>query len=200
MDPDGDCITSKSIQDQMESSGFLLDKDTLDLIDPQDVGRKSLRVKKGGGNPFMDEEIKLDKEEVDQEWEKFLEDAKINPENSPQKRKAQDDAVCEKERLEYYRNLVTKDIMKITEKKQDAIVPNFYTQTVNEHQILNEKDIDHATFNKSINEIMNIEMILLVLSRNLLHINLTSDLEITRWKKFLIKFLKRNGKNHEGLF
>lgn len=66
--------------------------------------------------------------------------------------------------------------------------------------MISEKDIDKTNFNKEINEILNIEIILLVLSRKSLHLNISSDLEITRWKKFLMKFLKKNYKNHEGLF
>ena len=50
------------------------------------------------------------------------------------------------------------------------------------------------------NEILNIETILVLLSIKSLHWSITSDLEITRWKKFLYKFLKRNPKNHEWLF
>ena len=199
MDPGGDCLSSKSARGNLESSGFDLDKDTLDLIDPKDTRRKSFNTASGDESPFIDEEIKLENEGIDQEWEKFLQDAKINPKNSEKKIKEKA-KISEKEKIKYYRSLVTKNIMKITEKKQDAIAPNFYSQAVNEHQMINEKDIDHSTFKKNINEILNIEIILLVLSRKLLHINLTSDLEIARWKKFLMKFLKKNGKNHEGLF
>ena len=50
------------------------------------------------------------------------------------------------------------------------------------------------------NEILNIETILVLMSNRSLHLQITSDLEITRWKKFLYKFLKRNPKNHEWLF
>ena len=47
---------------------------------------------------------------------------------------------------------------------------------------------------------MNIEIVLLLLSMKSLHWNLSSDLEITRWKKFLFDFLKKSPKNHEWLF
>lgn len=53
---------------------------------------------------------------------------------------------------------------------------------------------------KTAGDIMNIEVVLLLLSMKSLHLNLSSDLEITRWKKFLFAFLKKAPKNHEGLF
>lgn len=146
----------------------------------------------------MDQEVKLNQEEgVDHEWQRFLKDAQNTPEEEV---KIIEEVDTDQKKTDYYRNLVTKDIMLLTEKKQDAIAPTFYAQTVNENQMISEKDIDHVNFNKNICEILNIETVLLVLSRRTLHVNLTSDLEIVRWKKFLIKFLKKNGTNHEALF
>lgn len=197
LDPDGDCLTSRSARDMDDISGFDLDKDTLDLIDPKDIDDKSVKGAPGAGLAFVDEEVKLQQEGVDQEWQKFLKDAQNDPEEDAKDPDALDK---EAENKFYHRNLIAKDIIELTEKKQDAIAPNFYAQTVNENQMISEKDIDHVTFNKNISEILNIEIVLLVLSRRMLHVNLTSDLEIVRWKKFLVKFLKKNGSNHEGLF
>lgn len=194
LDPNGDCLTSKSARDLDEISGFDLDKDTLDLIDPDDIDGKGVS---GGGLAFVDEEVKLQQEGVDQEWQKFLKDAQNETEEEIMQAEVYD---SEAQKKMYYRNLVTDNIIGLTEKKQDAIAPNFYAQTVNENQMISEKDIDHVNFNKNISEILNIEIVLLVLSRRMLHVNLTSDLEIVRWKKFLVKFLKKNGTNHEGLF
>lgn len=197
MDPFGDCISARS-HGGKDDSGLLMEKDTLDLIKPSDINhRKTFRrhTKQADKLGFKEEELKLDddKDEVDSEWERFLEEARKDPdedfEEQPQiKRKSSKEE--EKERIEYYRRLVTENIVHITEKKQDEIAPSLYSQTVNENQLISEKEIDHTSFNKNVQEILNVEIILLVLSRTNIHHYLTSDMEIARWKKFLIKYLK----------
>jgi hypothetical protein len=201
MDPNGECLTSRSNRDFNDDSGFDLDQDTLDLIRPSLTGRKSIRATKGNPNPFIQEDEKK-LEADDEEWEKFLDEARkdtqIGKEDEPET--AIQTKLNEKDKHEYYRKLVTTDIITLTEKKQDAVAPSLYSHKVNENTMISEKDIDTTNFNKTVCEILNIEIILLVLSRTKLHTDLTSDLEIARWKKFLMKFLKRNGGNHEALF
>jgi hypothetical protein len=201
MDPNGECLTSRSNRDFNDDSGFDLDKDTLDLIRPSDLGRKSISAGKGGANPFAHEdEKKLDID--DDEWEKFLEEARKDPRGVDEDdlQVKAESRLTDKDKYEYYRRLITPDIITLTEKKQDAVAPSLYSHNVNENQMISEKDIDATNFNKNVAEILNIEIILLLLSRTKLHTDLTSDLEIARWKKFLMKFLKKNGGNHEALF
>lgn len=196
MDPFGDCISVRS-HGERDDSGLLMEKDTLDLIKPSDIGhRKTFRrhTKQGEKLGFNEEELKLDdKDEVDSEWDRFLEEARKDPdeefEDQP-KMKQKSAKEEEKERIEYYRRLVTENIVYITEKKQDEIAPSLYSQTVNENQLISEKEIDQTSFNKNVQEILNVEIILLVLSRTNIHHYLTSDMEIARWKKFLMKYLK----------
>ena len=104
-----------------KEDSFLLDKDTLDLIKPEDIRRSSVGVEDIGKNIFFDEEeTKLDKDGVDDEWKKFLSEAKSpsidREEFNNYKLKMKKD---ENARVEYYRGLITKDIMLITEKKKD---------------------------------------------------------------------------------
>ena len=199
MDPNGECLTARSNRDYNDHSGFDMDQDTLELIRPTE-GRKSIRITKNNQNPFAEEdERKLEAD--DDEWEKFLEEARNDTElGHEDHKKAIISRLSEKDKTEYYRRLITPDIITITEKKQDAVAPSLYSHKVNENTMISEDDIDTTNFNKSVAEILNIEIILLVLSRPKLHADLTSDLEIARWKKFLVKFLKRNGSNHETLF
>lgn len=77
MDPNGECITNKSCGEDNLNESFILDRDTLDLIRPDEIRRSSV-----GMNPnridaiFNEEETKLCRDEVDEEWEKFLGQAK----------------------------------------------------------------------------------------------------------------------------
>ena len=119
LDPDGECITRKS--EVFKEDSFLLEKDTLDLIKPEDIRRSAIEVSESDKNIFFDEEeIKLDKDVVDEEWHKFLTEAKSPSHGTEEynfnkiKQKRDENA-----RLEYYRGLVTKDIMHLTEKKKD---------------------------------------------------------------------------------
>lgn len=176
-----------------------MDRDTLDLIKPADLGRRSTINKGKLTDPPIfaeEEEQKLHDEDLDSEWEKFLDEARQDPtEVSPEqpiKITRKQSKHEEKERKKYFRRLVAKDILHLTEKKQDAVAPSLYSQTVNENQMISEKEIANTSFNKGINEILNIEIVLLILSRKSLHLSLSSDLEISRWKKFLMKFLKKN--------
>jgi hypothetical protein len=195
MDPDGDCLTTRSANDKNES-GFDLDKDTLDMIKPIEWSRKSMSRKPPPAKIKLvqDEEEKLmDNDEVDEEWEKFLEEARRTPRRqSVDQQKTLEKAKEEDEeaRKEYYRRLVTEEIIHLTEKNQNAVAPSLYAQTLNEDHLFSEKDIDNTSFNKQVSPILNIEIILLVLSRKSLHLSLTSDLETARWKNFLKKFLK----------
>jgi len=203
-DPEGDCLTSRSHRDGLNDSGdLIIEKDTLDLIKTEDLRRGSFNIIREDKDKLLtdEEEHKLQNDEVDDEWDKFLLEAKHDKgDEKYASRKAKSSKEFERLRIEYYRSLVREDIMSITEKKQDSEAPALYTQSVIENQLISEKDINKASFNKDINDILNIEIILLLLSRTSLHLSLSSDLEITRWKKFLMKFLKKNCTNHEGLF
>lgn len=183
---------------QDASNEMILDQDTLDLIKTSD--KKSQFGKEFKKNKFFEEEKQLDG--VEDEWEKFLSEAKHETADTLEYKdfETKNNEDDEKLRVQYYRNLVHKDILQITEKKQDGEAPAIYAQSVIENRMINEKDIDKTNFGKEINDILNIEIILLVLSRTSLHLSISSDLEITRWKKFLTKFLKKNSINHEGLF
>lgn len=195
MDPDGECLTARSANDKNES-GFDLDRDTLDMIKPIEWNRKSVSRKLPPSRIKLapeEEEKLLDNDEVDEEWEKFLQEARQTPrrksvdqKKTPEKTKEED----EEARKEYYRGLVTEGIIHLTEKNQNAVAPSLYAQTLNEDHLFSEKDIDNTSFNKQVSPILNIEIILLVLSRKSLHLSLTSDLETARWKNFLKKFLK----------
>lgn len=118
LDPDGECITRKSEINKEDS--FILEKDTLDLIKPEEIRRISMGTKLDHNIFFDEEETKLDKDGIDEEWQKFLSEAKDSPHEGEEfdfnKFKLKRD---EKARFEYYRSLVTKDIMLITEKKKD---------------------------------------------------------------------------------
>ena len=73
MDPDGD-LFSKS--DFRSDDSIILEKDTLDLIKPEDIGKTSGMYKRQNQLKFDEEqEIKF-KNEVDEEWEKFLYEAR----------------------------------------------------------------------------------------------------------------------------
>ena len=75
MDPDGEWLTSKSDFGNWDDS-FILEKDTLDLIKPEDTKRMSSTLKRQNQMIFEDEkETKLDAE-VDEEWQKFLSEAR----------------------------------------------------------------------------------------------------------------------------
>ena len=212
MDSDRQSLTARSARDH-DDSGFDFDKDTLDMIKVPDWGRNSVNRKSMSRRtkaPMLhdEEEQKLvddEGEEVNEEWAKFLEDAKKNPQDDDEDPKSVPKMEStpkedKKARVEYYRKLVTPDITHLTEKQQNAEAPSLYAQSVNDNRLISEKDIDSNGFNKNVTPILNIEIILLVLSRKSLHLSLASDMEIARWKKFLKKFLKKNGANHEGLF
>jgi hypothetical protein len=205
-DPNGDCLSERDRDDlNLEDGNLLIDRDTLDLIKPSDFApRRSFNGRTFPKEQFaIDEDEKLlQNDEVDDEWVKFLREAQIEePEDDSifkKSKKTREEE--ERQRIEYYRSFIKEDILRLTEKKGDSEAPAMYSQTVMENQILKEKEMDSSTFNKEINEILNIETILLVLSRRSLHLYLSSDLEISRWKKFFMKFLKKNYTNHEGLF
>jgi len=52
------------------------------------------------------------------------------------------------------------------------VAPAPYAQSVTEGQIISEKEIDRTSFNKNINEVLNIETILLLMSMKSLHLSL----------------------------
>lgn len=201
-DPEGECLSEAADGEKNDEYWDLLEKDTLDLIKPSQIGRKSISKKSPKNMMAADEdEKKLNTDDIDDEWNKFLLEAKVEkPEEEFEEFNSKVNQNHERLRIQYYRNLVREDIMEITEKKQDVEVPALYAQPIVENRLIYEQELDKTGFNKDINEILNIEIILLILSHKSLHLSLSSDLEINRWKKFLVKFLKKNTTNHEGLF
>lgn len=78
LDPNGECITRKS--EMCKEDSLILEKDTLDLIRPDEIRRISMGANKLEHNIFFDEEeTKLDKDVIDEEWQKFLSEAKDSP-------------------------------------------------------------------------------------------------------------------------
>ena len=117
-DPDGEWVSVRSGAYMDESNEMILEKDTLDLINP-DLGRWSSFK----GVEMVREMCKGEDEKqldgVDDEWCKFINQAKHEGEGNS----ASDGLVTrkmsgdnEKLRLQYYRNLVQKDILELTEK------------------------------------------------------------------------------------
>ena len=114
MDPDGEWLTSKS--DFWDDDSLVLEKDTLDLIKPEDIKRTSMIYKRQNQMVFDEEKEAKLKNEVDDEWEKFLYEARKESWDTDELDYAKFRSKRDEEaRLEYYRSLVTKDIFQTTD-------------------------------------------------------------------------------------